>query len=138
MLTCVRLLVGFTSASAVMLYILSTSARRVHPWLPNKFLKAEPYTSTFGFLPVAIQVTELLYTKQTQLERLAAEKAAQQLTHERQLSQAKDDAERVKRCVRSVHALHVFYTSNALRAVCMLATLPRPSGSAPDAQSDLS
>lgn len=43
------------------------------------------------------QVTELLYTKQTQLERLAAEKAAQQLAHERQIAHAKDDAERVKR-----------------------------------------
>lgn len=48
-------------------------------------------------LPSALQVTELLYTKQTQLERLAAEKAAQQLAHERQLSQVRDDAERVKR-----------------------------------------
>ena len=45
-----------------------------------------------------LQVTELLYTKQTQLERMAAEKAAQQLAHERQVAQAKDDAERVKRC----------------------------------------
>jgi len=38
-----------------------------------------------------------LYTKQTQLERMAAEKAAQQLAHERQMAHAKDDAERVKR-----------------------------------------
>lgn len=45
----------------------------------------------------AMQVTELLYVKQTQLERLAAEKAAQQLAHEHQLAQARDDAERVKR-----------------------------------------
>lgn len=45
-----------------------------------------------------LQVTELLYTKQTQLERMAAEKAAQQLAHERQIAQAKDDVERVKRC----------------------------------------
>ena len=43
-------------------------------------------------------MTELLYTKQTQLERMAAEKATQQLAHERQIAQAKDDAERVKRC----------------------------------------
>lgn len=46
-----------------------------------------------------LQVTELLYTKQTQLERMAAEKAAQQLAHEREVAHAKDDAERVKRCV---------------------------------------
>ena len=45
-----------------------------------------------------MQVTELLYTKETQLERMAAEKATQQLAHERQIAQAKDDAERVKRC----------------------------------------
>lgn len=44
-----------------------------------------------------VQVTELLYTKQTQLERMAAEKAAQQLAHEREVAHAKDDAERVKR-----------------------------------------
>ena len=44
-----------------------------------------------------MQVTELLYTKQTQLERMAAEKAAQQLAHEREVAHAKDDAERVKK-----------------------------------------
>ena len=59
------------------------------------------------------QVTELLYTKQTQLERMAGEKAAQQLAHERQIAQAKDDAERVKRFASNavlphemVHAIH--------------------------------
>ncbi|KAL3143881.1 hypothetical protein ABBQ32_003696 [Trebouxia sp. C0010 RCD-2024] len=50
------------------------------------------------------EVTELLYTKQTQLERMAAEKAAQQLAHEHQLTQARDDAERVKRRVKSERA----------------------------------
>ena len=44
-----------------------------------------------------MQVTELLYIKQTQLERMAAEKAAQKLAHEHQLFQARDDAERIKR-----------------------------------------
>ena len=48
-------------------------------------------------------MTELLYTKQTHLERMAAEKAAQQLAHERQLAQAKDDAERVKRWALATH-----------------------------------
>lgn len=75
----------------------STGARRICPWLPNKHFEGKTPKHQLWSLPVAIQVTELLYTKQTQLERLAAEKAAQQLTHERQLSQAKDDAERVKR-----------------------------------------
>ena len=50
----------------------------------------------------SLQVTELLYTKQTQLERMAGEKAAQQLAHERQIAQAKDDAERVKRSASTV------------------------------------
>jgi hypothetical protein len=43
------------------------------------------------------QVTELLYLKQTQLERLAAEKAAQQLSIERELDAAREQAERVNR-----------------------------------------
>ncbi|DBA88229.1 TPA: hypothetical protein ACH3X1_016587 [Trebouxia sp. C0004] len=50
------------------------------------------------------EVTELLYTKQTQLERMAAEKATQQLAHERQMAHAKDDAERVKRRAKTERA----------------------------------
>lgn len=42
-------------------------------------------------------MTELLYQKQTQLERLAAEKAAQQLTLEREIEAARQQAERASR-----------------------------------------
>ncbi len=45
-----------------------------------------------------MQVTELLFQKQTQLEWLAAEKAAQQLSQERELDAAREQAERVNRC----------------------------------------
>lgn len=44
------------------------------------------------------QVTELLFLKQTQLERMAAEKAAQQMALERELSVAREEAARVQRC----------------------------------------
>lgn len=77
--------------------MLSCMATRVAPLVDKSFWARFLVTATV-ILPDAMQVTELLYTKQTQLERLAAEKAAQQLAHERQLSQARDDAERVKRC----------------------------------------
>lgn len=43
-------------------------------------------------------MTELLYLKQTQLERMAAEKAAQQMALERELSVAREEAARVQRC----------------------------------------
>ena len=43
------------------------------------------------------QVTELLWMKQTQLEQLAGEKAALQLSLERSLASAREDAEQVKR-----------------------------------------
>lgn len=42
-------------------------------------------------------MTELLYEKQSLLERMAAERSAQQLAWEQQLSGLRDDAERVKR-----------------------------------------
>ncbi len=45
-----------------------------------------------------MQVTELLYLKQTQLERMAAEKAAQQMALERELTVAREEAARVQRC----------------------------------------
>ena len=45
----------------------------------------------------SIQVSELLYLKQTQLERLAGEKAAQQLALERELAIARDEAQRAHR-----------------------------------------
>lgn len=45
-----------------------------------------------------VQVTELLYLKQTQLEKMAADKAAHQLALERELAIARDEAERVRRC----------------------------------------
>lgn len=45
-----------------------------------------------------VQVTELLFQKQMQLERLAAEKAAQQLSLERELDAAREQAECVNRC----------------------------------------
>ena len=44
-----------------------------------------------------MQVTELLYQKHTQLERMAAEKAAMQLTMEREIANARDHAERSHR-----------------------------------------
>lgn len=47
---------------------------------------------------VSLQVTELLYLKQTQLEKMAADKAAQQLALEREVALARDEAERVRRC----------------------------------------
>ncbi len=43
-------------------------------------------------------MTELLYLKQTQLERMAAEKAAQQMALERALAVAREEAARVQRC----------------------------------------
>ena len=42
-------------------------------------------------------MTELLYQKHTQLERMAAEKAALQLTMEREIANARDHAERSHR-----------------------------------------
>ena len=47
--------------------------------------------------PACAQVTELLYLKQTQLERMAAEKAAQHMALERELSVAREEAARVQR-----------------------------------------
>ena len=44
-----------------------------------------------------MQVTELLYLKQTQLEQMAGEKAAQALQLERELAAARADAERARR-----------------------------------------
>ena len=44
-----------------------------------------------------MQATELLWIKQNQLEGLAGEKAALQLSLERAVAAARDDAERVKR-----------------------------------------
>lgn len=62
---------------------------------------AGPYAESVGLL----QVTDLLYQKQTQLEQLAAEKAAQQLSLERELDAAREQAERVTRLVqRPVYA----------------------------------
>ena len=52
----------------------------------------------FSSRHVLAQVTELLYLKQTQLERMAAEKAAQQMALERELSVAREEAARVQRC----------------------------------------
>ena len=46
----------------------------------------------------SMQVTELLYQKHTQLERMAAEKAAMQLTMEREIANAREYAERSHRC----------------------------------------
>lgn len=54
-----------------------------------------------------MQVTELLYLKQTQLERLAAEKAAQQLSLERELAAAREQAERVNR----YHQIIIVFTA---------------------------
>ena len=47
----------------------------------------------------SVQVTDLLYQKHTQLERMAAEKAAQQLTMEREIATAREYAERNHRSV---------------------------------------
>lgn len=46
-----------------------------------------------------LQVTDLLYQKHTALERMAAEKAAQQLTMEREVAIARELAERNHRSV---------------------------------------
>eukprot|EP00884_Botryococcus_braunii_P015895 jgi/Botrbrau1/298/Bobra.0022s0264.1 len=50
------------------------------------------------------EVTDLLYLKQTQLEKLAADKAAQQLALERELALAREEAERVKRRAKNDRA----------------------------------
>ncbi|KAK9825360.1 hypothetical protein WJX81_003665 [Elliptochloris bilobata] len=50
------------------------------------------------------EVTELLYLKQTQLERMSAEKAAQQMALERELLVAREEAARVQRRSRSERA----------------------------------
>ena len=52
-----------------------------------------------------VQMTELLYKKQTQLEHLAAQKAAQQLTLEREVETARQQAERMNRCSKHAHLL---------------------------------
>ena len=46
-----------------------------------------------------LQVTDLLFQKHTQLERMTAEKAAQQLTTEREIATAREYAERTHRSV---------------------------------------
>lgn len=66
------------------------------------------------------QVTELLYLKQTQLERLAAEKAAQQLSLERELAAAREQAERVNRC----HSSTLSVTPNYCAGKRLLAKVP--------------
>eukprot|EP00192_Tetraselmis_astigmatica_P010187 CAMPEP_0117682706 /NCGR_PEP_ID=MMETSP0804-20121206/19859_1 /TAXON_ID=1074897 /ORGANISM="Tetraselmis astigmatica, Strain CCMP880" /LENGTH=829 /DNA_ID=CAMNT_0005492949 /DNA_START=415 /DNA_END=2904 /DNA_ORIENTATION=+ len=43
------------------------------------------------------EVTDLLYLKQTQLEKMAADKAAQQLSMEREISGLRDDLDKAKR-----------------------------------------
>lgn len=43
-------------------------------------------------------MSDILYQKQSQLERLAAERSAQHLAWEQQLALVRDDAEKVKRC----------------------------------------
>lgn len=53
----------------------------------------------------SVQVTDLLYQKHTQLERMAAEKAAQQLTMEREVATAREYAERNHRSAHPV--LHI-------------------------------
>ena len=45
-----------------------------------------------------MQVTELLYHKQTQLEQLASERHVQQMTYERSLSAVRAEADRQRRC----------------------------------------
>lgn len=66
------------------------------------------------------QVTELLYLKQTQLERLAAEKAAQQLSLERELAAVREQAERVNRC----HSSTLSVTPNYCAGKRLLAKVP--------------
>lgn len=44
-----------------------------------------------------MQVTELLYEKQSLLEKMAAERSAQQLAWEQQMASVRDDAERARR-----------------------------------------
>ena len=58
-------------------------------------------TLLFNALPCSKQVTELLYQKHTQLEHMAAEKAALQLTMEREITNAREYAERS-------HRLHLY------------------------------
>ncbi|EFN53876.1 hypothetical protein CHLNCDRAFT_58358 [Chlorella variabilis] len=51
-------------------------------------------------------VTDMLYLKQTQLERLAADKAAQQLALERDLQHARSEAQQVKRRATIDRSMH--------------------------------
>ena len=46
-----------------------------------------------------VQVTDLLYQKQSQIEKMAAERSARQMAWERDLASVREDAERVKRQV---------------------------------------
>ncbi|KAK9801870.1 hypothetical protein WJX73_004805 [Symbiochloris irregularis] len=52
------------------------------------------------------EVTDLLYQKQAQLEEMAASKAVQQMTFERELSAARHEAERSLRGSRKQSAMH--------------------------------
>ena len=45
----------------------------------------------------AAQVTDLLYQKQSQIERVTAERSAQQMAWERELATARDSADRTQR-----------------------------------------
>ena len=48
---------------------------------------------------ISLQVTDLLYEKQSLLERLSAERSAQQLSFEQQLGSLRTDAEKGKRYI---------------------------------------
>ena len=54
------------------------------------------HTTLFGF---PLQVTDLLYQKQSQIEKMVAERSARQMAWERELASVREDAERVKRQV---------------------------------------
>ena len=48
---------------------------------------------------ISMQVTDLLYSKQAQLEEMAATRSVQQMAFERELAAARSEIERSARCV---------------------------------------
>ena len=59
-------------------------------------------------------MTDLLYQKHTQLERMAAEKAAQRLTMEREIATAREYAERNH---RSAHPVAKTFECNLVNSI---------------------
>lgn len=73
-----------------------------------------------------VQVTDLLYHKQAQLEEMAASKAVQQMTFERELVAARSEAERSLRCGHHASAAvtNLQFSSEASAGVCLSSPNP--------------